>query len=70
MWVRMDETGAVFSWSTHLSGQTAFEQVVRPVALWRGGEAEISLFQEIEETELNGVKEGEDQDVRRSRWRS
>ena len=36
-----------------MSGQTAFDKLVRPVALCGGGETEISQFDEIEEKELN-----------------
>ena len=42
-----------------MSGQTAFHKCVTLAALCRGGEAEISQFEEIEETEMDGVA-GED----------
>ena len=41
-------------------GQTAFDKLARLAALRRGGESQINQFQEIEDTELNGVEEGED----------
>ena len=41
-----------------MSGHTAFDKLVRPAAVCRGEEAEISQIEEIQETELNGVEEG------------
>ena len=43
-----------------MRGQTAYDKLVRQVALRGGGEAEINQPGEIEETELNGVEEGEE----------
>ena len=43
-----------------MSGQTAFDKLVRLAALCRAGEADIRQFEDVEETELNGVEEGED----------
>ena len=37
--------------------KTASDKLVRPEAVCRGGESEISQVEEIEETALNGVEE-------------
>ena len=43
-----------------MSGQTAFSNSVSLAALCRGEKSENTELEEIEETELNGVEEGED----------
>ena len=45
-----------------MSGQTAYDKLVRAAAVCRGGEAEISQFEEVEATELNGVEEEEEEE--------
>ena len=42
-----------------VSGHTAFDKLVGLVAMCRGGEAEISQIEEMEDAELNGIEEGE-----------
>ena len=44
-----------------VSGQTAFDKLVRPAALCRCEGAEHRKLEEIEETGLNGVEEGQDE---------
>ena len=44
-----------------MSGQTAFDKLVRSAALCRGDEADNRKNEEVEGTELNGVEEGEDE---------
>ena len=44
-----------------VSGQTAFDKCVRLAALCRGETAENRKLEEDEETELNGIEEGQDQ---------
>ena len=39
---------------------TAVDMAARPTAVCRGGDSEVSLIDEIEETEMTGVQEGED----------
>ena len=43
-----------------MSGQTAFDKLVRLAALYGSGEADINQFEVVEGTELNEVEEGED----------
>ena len=50
------------------SGQTAFDKFARSASVCRGEEAEISPFEEVEVTELNGVEDGEDR-VSSPDWR-
>ena len=44
-----------------VSGQAAFDKLVRPAALCRGEVAENGKGERGEETELNGVEEGRDE---------
>ena len=44
-----------------MSGQAAFDKLVRPAALCRGETAENGKAERGEETELNGVEEGRDE---------
>ena len=59
MWVRLDKKRSSFKLAGTESGQTAIDKLVRLLALCGGGEAEISQFGEIEDTEWNGVGERE-----------
>ena len=58
MWICLDETGPVFSWQG-LSGQSAFDNPVRPAAEVR--QQRMDGVERGEETELNGVEEGRDE---------
>ena len=49
-----------------MSGQAAFDKPVRPAALCRGETAKKEKVERNEETELNGVVEERDDNVR---WR-
>ena len=64
VWICLDETGPALGLAGTVSGQTAFDKLVRLAALCRGEEAENRKFEKVEGTELNGVEEGEDEDVR------
>ena len=43
-----------------MSGQTAFDKLARPAALYCGGKTENSEFEDVEGTELNGIEQRED----------
>ena len=61
MWICLDETSPVFSWQGQSSGQTAFDQLVRQATLCKCEGAVHQKLEKIEETELNGVEEGQDE---------
>ena len=61
MWICLDETGPVFSWAGTVSGQAAFDKLVRRAKLCSGETAENGKAERGEETELNGVTEGRDE---------
>ena len=61
MWMFLDETRPVFSWQGTVSGQAAFDKPTRPAALCRGETTEDMKLEGDEETELNGVAEGQDE---------
>ena len=44
-----------------MSGQAAFDELVRPAAVCERARAEGRKLEETEATELNGVEEGEDE---------
>ena len=44
-----------------MSGQAAFDKLVRPAALCRGETAENGKAEQGKKTELNGVEEGRDE---------
>ena len=60
MWTSFVKTAPIFSGQGQWGGQTAVDNLVRLVALCRGGEAEIRQFEEIASTELKEVEEGAD----------
>ena len=61
MWICLDETGPVFSRQGTVSGQAAFDKLVRPAALFRDETADNEKVERNAETKLNGVEGGRDE---------
>ena len=55
VWICLDEKRSSFELAGTVSGQTAFDKLVRLAALCRGVEANNRKIEEVEGTELNGV---------------